>query len=830
MLVVLVSIGTTTATASPQRVLSRPVAQVSPIVCSTLRSLSTLPLVGPILGTVALVLGCTPPTPSTTTSTTTSSTTTTTTLPPPGTDRDNDGLPDDLEARVGTDPARTDTDGDGLTDTFEVLDGGPQHSPFKADTDGNGTSDANEDVDQDGLTALQEQTADTSPITVDTDGDGLGDGQEVLTYKTDPNSADTDGDDLSDGAEVSGGTDPLHAETRTTAATQGGTTVALTGDASLAEHFRFEDLSQVPAFTGATGQVGNPVRLTLSPAYTGRLQGATVSMTYTDAQVVGDETDLRVFTFDEQNQMWVPAAENQTVDPASNTVTAEVPHFSVYSLFNVKQWDGVLTSVGATCRAPGATPTPLDLALVLDSSGSMASNDPQGLRRSASKNLVDALLADDQASVVDFDDFGRLVQGLTSDKTAIKAAIDNIDDSGGTDIGAGVRTGIDSLGPQGDHGRVMVLLTDGDGSYTANLTAEAKDKFITIYTVGLGSAVNESLLRDIANGTGGQYFPVADAGQLAAAFDQIHHNNEDDGTDTDGDGLSDCLERNGAVGGFGFGKRYTSDPNLVDTDGDGLTDAEEVGRRVTVSFFGRSFSFNLIHSDPRLADTDGDGLTDAQEKAHGTNPWIADSDGDGVSDGNEVLAGTDPNLKAFDRMIQRLTDFATDAKCTGNGKCSNDDFVRKSSDRLAGFDPGRLAMGLPVINEGPNRVPPPEEIFRTSGWRKDIVDADGHPDDDSLRSPARHFVGTMAMGYFHPRVANTALSCNEQDGNPGASEQDVRSGRIAIDLGIKLRRGNFDVEELLRRIPDQAGDPTNLGQPHIDDEKSTASVPFWVPC
>lgn len=77
---------------------------------------------------------------------------------------------------------------------------------------------------------------------------------------------------------------------------------------------------------------------------------------------------------------------------------------------------------------------------------------------------------------------------------------------------------------------------------------------------------------------------------------------------------------------------------------------------------------------------------------------------------------TDPNHKAFDQMIQRLTDFATEAKCTGaaNG-CSNDDFVRKSSERVAEFDPGRFVMGLPFIGDGPNRQKPPEEIFRTSG-------------------------------------------------------------------------------------------------------------------
>ncbi|WP_158014676.1 putative Ig domain-containing protein, partial [Corynebacterium sp. HMSC059E07] len=79
----------------------------------------------------------------------------------------------------------------------------------------------------------------------------------------------------------------------------------------------------------------------------------------------------------------------------------------------------------------------------------------------------------------------------------------------------------------------------------------------------------------------------------------------------------------------------------ADTDGDGLTDKEEAEKG----------------TDPKKADTDGDGLTDKEEvdgsKNNGqpTDPTNADSDGDGVSDGDEVNntdaegnpAPTDPN-------------------------------------------------------------------------------------------------------------------------------------------------------------------------------------------
>lgn len=57
-----------------------------------------------------------------------------------GTDRDGDGLSDDQEALLGTDPAKQDSDGDGLNDAEEYLI--RFTDPTKADTDGDGLNDA----------------------------------------------------------------------------------------------------------------------------------------------------------------------------------------------------------------------------------------------------------------------------------------------------------------------------------------------------------------------------------------------------------------------------------------------------------------------------------------------------------------------------------------------------------------------------------------------------------------------------------------------------------------------------------------------------------------
>jgi hypothetical protein len=89
-------------------------------------------------------------------------------------DTDGDGLTDDEEADLGTDPELADTDGDGLDDGVEVDEA-------------------------------------TDPTNADSDGDGLGDGDEI-TAGTDPLVEDTDGDSYTDGDEVHGNTDPLDAE------------------------------------------------------------------------------------------------------------------------------------------------------------------------------------------------------------------------------------------------------------------------------------------------------------------------------------------------------------------------------------------------------------------------------------------------------------------------------------------------------------------------------------------------------------------------------------------------------------------------------------------
>jgi outer membrane protein OmpA-like peptidoglycan-associated protein len=139
-------------------------------------------------------------------------------------DDDHDGLMNNEEKELRTDPDNPDTDGDGLQDGEEVHK--YRTNPLKADTDGDGLKDGDEvmkyksdpvkaDTDDDGLRDADEvMKYQTNPLKPDSDGDKLSDGDEVLVYKTDPLKADTDDDGLTDSEEtLKYKTDPLKTDT-----------------------------------------------------------------------------------------------------------------------------------------------------------------------------------------------------------------------------------------------------------------------------------------------------------------------------------------------------------------------------------------------------------------------------------------------------------------------------------------------------------------------------------------------------------------------------------------------------------------------------------------
>jgi hypothetical protein len=87
-------------------------------------------------------------------------------------DSDNDGLTDDQEKIIGTDPLNPDTDGDGFNDGDEIKKG---YSPLNSKQ----VKLEKSDVDNDGLSDRMELNFHTLLNNPDTDGDGFSDGDEI---------------------------------------------------------------------------------------------------------------------------------------------------------------------------------------------------------------------------------------------------------------------------------------------------------------------------------------------------------------------------------------------------------------------------------------------------------------------------------------------------------------------------------------------------------------------------------------------------------------------------------------------------------------------------
>jgi hypothetical protein len=105
-------------------------------------------------------------------------------------DSDGDGLTDDEERLLGTDPLNPDTDGDGISDGIEHALQVPG-------------------LDFDPLVSNQPiECMLITDLTADSDGDGLTDCEEAI-LRTDPSLVDTDGDGIPDLVEVRRGSNPL---------------------------------------------------------------------------------------------------------------------------------------------------------------------------------------------------------------------------------------------------------------------------------------------------------------------------------------------------------------------------------------------------------------------------------------------------------------------------------------------------------------------------------------------------------------------------------------------------------------------------------------------
>ncbi|NWJ47162.1 MAG: VWA domain-containing protein [Chloroflexi bacterium] len=173
---------------------------------------------------------------------------------------------------------------------------------------------------------------------------------------------------------------------------------------------------------------------------------------------------------------------------------------------------------------------PLNLALVIDNSGSMYGDDKRiHLALEAAIQAVNLLSPTDFVSVIAFSDSERVVQQAlpASNRDQIIRSIQSIlkMPSGGTNIPAGMRAGSAELLRNLSKDRLnrVLLLTDGNTEHEdqcPGIVSREAEKGISFSTFGVGFDWNEKLLSLIAERSGGKWHYIDSPQKIGQAFQQ----------------------------------------------------------------------------------------------------------------------------------------------------------------------------------------------------------------------------------------------------------------------------------------------------------------------
>ena len=211
------------------------------------------------------------------------------------------------------------------------------------------------------------------------------------------------------------------------------------------------------------------------------------------------------------------------------------------------------------------------IVFAFDTSNSMLADDVEPTRLERAKtialNVVEQQPGSMQIGVVAFTNGGLVVQAPTSDQGQVREAIDRLTTDGGTSIGEGIFAALTSIADRpiemaaDDNGvpdlsnldigfytnAAIIVLTDGEeigGADPFTLAELSSNSGVPIYTVGIGTprgtvvaldgfsiatALDETVLTEVAELTGGQYFLAETDPELTAIFDDIDRSFEQQG-------------------------------------------------------------------------------------------------------------------------------------------------------------------------------------------------------------------------------------------------------------------------------------------------------------
>jgi len=182
---------------------------------------------------------------------------------------------------------------------------------------------------------------------------------------------------------------------------------------------------------------------------------------------------------------------------------------------------------------PLLTPTPADIVLLMDRSGSMKGQKLTDAK-TAAKTFVDLQGSNNRAELISFAGSAIIEVQFTSmtadGKTTVKNAIDKLTSVDKTNIYEAIQKANSELDTKGRDNTLLVeiLLTDGrptTGNTKADdiidLAVSANATGIRIYTIGLGKDVDANLLSSIANATDGKYYFAPTSADLQAIYTEI---------------------------------------------------------------------------------------------------------------------------------------------------------------------------------------------------------------------------------------------------------------------------------------------------------------------
>ena len=195
----------------------------------------------------------------------------------------------------------------------------------------------------------------------------------------------------------------------------------------------------------------------------------------------------------------------------------------------------------------------IDIILAMDVSTSMLARDLTPDRLNASKDIAIEFISQrpsDRMGIVVFAGESFTQCPLTTDRATLinlmkEVQTDLIED--GTAIGNGLATAVARMKDSDARSRVIILLTDGvnnRGEISPQMAAEiAKTYGVRVYTIGVGKEgmapypvmtpwgveiqqvkveIDEKLLSEIAESTGGRYFRATDNTKLAEIYSEIN--------------------------------------------------------------------------------------------------------------------------------------------------------------------------------------------------------------------------------------------------------------------------------------------------------------------